>query len=166
MTDYKNHKNKNYDKDGAFPSECVVLTEGIQNNGGPITRGKAAGYVKNFKEGIGTTGRAMPNFGYLFGLDKVSAFLEQIAMYNRQTATDKILGVRVYLGRTSPLSNGNTPGEQIMDTVFLIPVKEGGKDTPDIGAFLQGDGILGDPRPCPNQCKMLSFFDQLESEIG
>jgi len=170
MTDYKNHNNesKNLETDdNELPQECLVLTEGVLQNGKPISRDTAAAYLANYLNGVRTTGRKEPNYGYLFGLEKVRGFLKQIDDYNNQKPAVTIDGVRVYLGRTTTMTDTTTPGEQIMNTVFLMPVFANGQDVYVIEKSpFQGEGILGDPRPCPNQCKMLSFFDQLESEIG
>jgi len=138
-----------------LPAGCGDLTGTVQNNGGPIDATTAGNYIKDYLSGVNDKGDH--NYGYLFGLSKVTDFLAKITAYNTATPppTTQIEGVRVYLGRKAPLVTG-TPMEKIMDTLFMIPVFADGNDLPIVHFADAITIILGDPRPCPTLCSQLS----------
>jgi hypothetical protein len=142
--------------------KCKELTHDILGDGDFLTADAAGHYIKNFLGGLGDPTGKGHNFGYLFGLDNVSSFINQINDYNDNADDDaQVEGVRVYLGRQNPMVAGGPviPRESIMDTVFLIPVKSDGTDLYTVAPIAGNPIILGDPRPCPNEClAALSFY--------
>jgi hypothetical protein len=138
-------------------SKCEAITTNIQDNGGPVGPVIASGYVTNYLSGITDPTGKGHNFGYLFGLDKVTFFMAQIAAFNSNSPAKPIEGVRVYLGRKAPTGSVVIPMEKIMDTLFLMPVLSDGTDLYTVHGFEATEIILGNPRPCPNECSILSF---------
>jgi hypothetical protein len=147
---------------------CKELTHGILGSGGPITSTVAGTYIKHYLDGVNDNDGTKHNYGYLFGLDSFATFFKQINDYNVAPKNSKlqIEGIRVYIGRKAAMPKGTAgpaiPRENIMDTIFLIPVTSDGKDLYEVRK-LQGDEIiLGNPRPCPNECLTalsLSFYN-------
>jgi len=144
----------------ALPASCKALKTNVQSNGAPLDRKAAADVVTNYLQGVNDPSGSDHNFGYLFGLDQVRWFIGGIDVYNNGKTPDKqIQGVRVYLGRKTPVQSGQVLSmEKIMDTLFLMPVLADGTDLYKVHQILPDDTILGDPRPCPNECKALSFL--------
>ncbi len=103
-------------------------------------------------------------YGYTFGLNKLKEFYNKIESYNNDPKNDlKIEGVRIYHGKSIrekpslPLIEGI-----LYKDVVLMPIVEGGDDLYKIlPPFKDKNGeeiILGESRPCPNQCGS-SFID-------
>jgi hypothetical protein len=141
---------------------CGNLTHGVNDNGRPLDPGKATGYVKNYLEGLTDPKGQDHNYGYLFGLTKVTDLMTLITGYNSKKPAIPIEGVRVYIGRQNPIKAGDPmpPREKIMDTLFLMPVLANGNDLYKVHQLADVNMILGDPRPCPTLCLMLSFSQE------
>jgi hypothetical protein len=157
----KNTKNMaTEEKTEGLQSKCGPLTTDVQNNGAPIDKPTAVQYVSNYLTGVHDGTGKDHDFGYLFGLKKVTAFMEQIAKYNADKPLKQIAGVRIYVARQSPIKAGTVvPMEKVMDSLFLMPVLTDGTDLYKMNDFAGNDIILGNPRPCPNECKSLSFLE-------
>jgi hypothetical protein len=143
----------------SLPAGCGDLTRNVQDNGGPLDPTVASTYIKNYLAGVNDPTATNHNYGYLFGLNKVTDFLTQITNYNATKPAKLIEGVRVYLGRQAQ-ATANLPMEKIMDTLFLIPVFSDGSDFPQVHQVDGATIILGDPRPCPTLCLLLSFSQE------
>jgi len=142
---------------GKLPAKCMALKADILNDGGFLDKGTAAGYITNYLNGIKAPSGAGHNFGYLFGLANINTFMLKISAYNTGLPADKqIAGVRIYLGRSQP-AIGSVAMEDVLDCPFLMPVMADGTDLYKMPPLTDPDLILGDPRPCPNECLMLSF---------
>jgi len=145
---------------------CDELKHGILGDGKPLDPTKAGGYIKNYLQGVGDGPGTSHNFGYLFGFDNITTFFNDILAYNDDDDNPtKVQGVRVYIGRQNPVDPQGPalPREKIMDTVFLIPVLSDGTDLPQLTHLEDDTIILGDPRPCPNEClRELSFLKDLK----
>ncbi len=109
-------------------------------------------------------------FGFTFGLDTLKKFMDDIDKHNNKStvpANEKIEGVRIYYGKTIR-ENPNLPeqkGVMLPDLIF-VPVMPNGKDyyTKVLPEKLNDDDmILGESRPCPNQCK-LEFLKKEEKK--
>ena len=147
-------------------SKCEELKHDIQNYGTPLTKDIAAGYIQHYLDGVQAKPKDDHNFGYLFGFDNITTFVNDIIAYNNDAANPtKVQGVRVYIGRHIAIDPNvpAIPREKIMDNVFLIPVLSTGVDLPVVHHLEDNTIILGEPRPCPNECLMsVSFLKDLK----
>ncbi|WP_259067798.1 hypothetical protein HDF24_18940 [Mucilaginibacter sp. X4EP1] len=137
---------------------CEELTKDILGVGTNLLTETAKRYITNLLTCWGNPDGKSNNFGYIFGLDKFNIFINQVNAYNSQLkpGEPQVEGIRVFVGRQEPAAVG-VPREKIMDTVFLMPVLHGGGDLstvqpPPHENLVDPDIILGDPRPCPNEC--------------
>ena len=148
--------------------DCEKLRNKILGTGRNLPTKTAKGYITNILKNWGDTSGKSYNFGYLFGLDKVTIFMNQISDYNNNLKPGQlpVEGIRVFVGRKESDATG-VPREKIMDTVFLMPVDHNGNDLSGVQPPLDKDDpdiILGDPRPCPNEClKAVSFLRDPEN---
>ncbi len=144
----------------ASEDKCLPITGDIRIIGDPITQTTATTYVKNYRDAVNDD-PATHNYGFVFGLAKIDAFRAEIEAYNATPeAVKKIAGIRVFFGLTVPSTVSNpTPPDRAVDTVFLMPVLEDGTDLYKVHDLIVNVSILGNPRPCPNECKKLYFIE-------
>jgi len=140
--------------------QCAVLKRGVGDAGEPISQSQAAMYLNNYMAAVKGTSADGQNYGFLYGIDQIQWLLGKIAAYNLgKTGDDRIQAIRTYFGCTIDPAREPVPAGQIVNTLFLIPVLGNGNDIPDL-KIERDDAILGNPRPCPNECFMLSAFFQ------
>lgn len=95
-------------------------------------------------------------YGHTFGLDTMKEFISNIDTYNSNISneTDRINAIRVYYGMSQrhdpdfPLN----PKDGYFKDVFFMPVLATGEDLYKIHHLLPAVPVLGESRPCPNQC--------------
>jgi len=133
----------NYDVCGTHPQDLI-------NAGNPITEERA-------REGIayylaGTTGPNDPEhiFGFEYGLNTLRNFMGNIDDFNK-TASMKIVAVRIYHAVSI---RPNDPSKKPKRDEILMPVLENGDDLYKVPPIVGPPIIVGDTRPCPNQCKL------------
>lgn len=129
---------------------CDTYPEDLINAGNPITEERARESIAYYL--AGTTGPNDPEhvFGFEYGLNTLRAFMEKIEDYNK-SATEKIVAVRIYHGVSiRPNDITKTPRRD----EILIPVLESGNDLYKVTPIIGPPIIVGDTRPCPNQCKL------------
>jgi len=129
---------------------CETYPQDLINAGNPISEERA-------RESIGyylaaTTGPNDPEhiFGFEYGLNTLRTFMGQIDDYNKN-AGEKIVAVRIYHAVSiRPNDASKTPKRD----EILIPVLESGNDLYKVAPIVGPPIIVGDTRPCPNQCKL------------
>lgn len=101
-------------------------------------------------------------YGHTFGLNKLRQFLFNIDLYNSNIEDDeeRLYGVRIYYGiskRSDPDFPLDPPNGDFRD-VFFMPVLKDGRDLYTIKTLTDPGLILGNSRPCPNQCSTKLHF--------
>ena len=134
---------------------CDTYPQDLINAGNHITEARA-------RESIGyylsaSTGPNDPEhiFGFEYGLNTLRTFMEKIEAYNKN-ATEKIVAVRIYHGVSI---RPNDASKKPRRDEILMPVLESGNDLYKVAPIFPNDIIVGDTRPCPNQCKFTFIAD-------
>jgi hypothetical protein len=153
---------KTTEKLSELPATCLEMNSDIPNDGDFLTSDVASGYINNYLTGINDLGGQSHNFGFVFGLNNINTFIGGITAFNAGLpAAQQIQGVRIYLGRQEPIVPGTAiPLDQVLDSLFLMPVLGDGTDLYKVAPLVDPNMILGDPRPCPNECLILSFVTE------
>nr|WP_294875252.1 hypothetical protein [uncultured Pedobacter sp.] len=128
---------------------CETYPQDLINAGKPITEAKARQGITDYL--ATTTGPNDPKniFGFEYGLNTLRTFMEEIDAYNKN-AGEKIVAVRIYHAIT--IRDNDTTKTPKRDEI-LVPVLESGNDLYKVAPIVGPPIIVGDTRPCPNQCK-------------
>lgn len=159
-------KSKNLNTESASLDVCGNMKVNLINAGKFIELGDAIKSLQAYFNAPGTPPRTDPAhiYGHTFGLNNLRSLLFQIDQYNGNLSAGKlpINGVRIYYGidkRDDSSFPLNPPTGMFRDLIFM-PVLEDGNDLyPVDPGFENTVGILGNGRPCPNQCSF-TFLDR------
>lgn len=136
------------------------------NAGAFITEAQAHASLKSYfnEPGVLPPDDKAHIYGHVYGLNKFRELIGNIDKYNAEHVNDdeKIFGIRAYYGkceRHDPDFPLNPPDAPCRD-VFFMPVLKNGSDLFSLNgpktmikSIVPGDElILGEARPCPNQC--------------
>ena len=142
----------------------TALVRDMEKVGITVSPSKAVGYLRTYFQGPAQPANKEEwVYGHLFGIDSMNKFMKTINAYNAQAQipeNDKITGIRIYNAK-SQREDDPYAALGILHDVFIVPVKKDGMDYfPEIGsvqpvvpeAVVEPLYILGQSRPCPNQC--------------
>ncbi|WP_131539147.1 hypothetical protein [Pedobacter nototheniae] len=151
---------------------CDRMAVNLENAGNFISSGTAEAYLKEYfqTERIPDPSDEGLIYGHTFGLNKLKTLLANIDKYNDTAAQNEdIKGIRIYYAYSQrndadfPLD----PKDGCFKDLFILPVKCDGTDFYDVkdevslnDKSARGEEfILGESRPCPNQCG-LTLYEQ------
>jgi hypothetical protein len=138
---------------------CSLMPADLLNAGRFITPDEATLSLRDYLNEPGTPPADAPGhiYGHTFGLQKLRELMLNIDVYNSQQVSDdtRVQGVRMYYGKSArrdPAFPLSPPGVKVRD-VFMMPVLKDGNDLFKLNPVAgDADLILGESRPCPNQC--------------
>lgn len=135
-------------------SECEQFPVDLINAGEFISESEAhASLEKYFKEpGVPSPTDPDHIYGHTFGLNKIRQLMNKIDVYNKSAEEEKqVHGIRIYYGKCRRRDPKYSQKGELRD-VFLMPVIKDGSDLYKVDRFFDGEFIVGEGRPCPNQC--------------
>lgn len=142
--------------------DCETARLNLNQVGTLIEKTEAAKYLEQYLEHPYTPARDNKGhiFGFLYGLDKVTEFLQKIEAYNK-LSTEKIVALRIYHAISERDDTATVPPIKYppLRDQIIVPVLESGEDLYKVLPISGDDDIiLGKSRPCPNQCGVM-FID-------
>lgn len=137
---------------------CDDMKVNLENAGNFISPKEAEASLNRYfiEAGITDIHDTKLIYGHTFGINKLTELLANIDKHNGMVSTndEKIKAVRIYYGNSQRHDNDFelNPKDGFFNDLFIMPVLSTGRDLFNVHALREENIILGESRPCPNQC--------------